>query len=245
MNLFPAIDLRDGNVVRLYKGDFGAETVYGDDPVSVAKAFVDAGAQWIHVVDLDAAKSGTAGNREVIANIADALNVPVQSGGGVRDYASAVALLNTGVNRIVIGTAAHEQPELVDQLAREFPGRIAVGLDARKGIVATRGWVEGSGVSTLDLVKRFDKAGVSAFIVTDIDRDGTLEGPDISGLSEVLKSTTVDVIASGGVGSVDDLRALAAVKIDSKRLSGVITGKAIYENKFSVAEALDALKEVA
>ena len=163
----------------------------------------------------------------------------------MRDYASAVALLNTGVNRIVIGTAAHEQPELVDQLAREFPGRIAVGLDARRGIVATRGWVEGSGVSTLDLVKRFDNAGVSAFIVTDIDRDGTLEGPDIAGLSAVLGATSVDVIASGGVGTVDDLRKLAAVNVDGKRLAGVITGKAIYEKKFSVAEALDVLKVVA
>jgi phosphoribosylformimino-5-aminoimidazole carboxamide ribotide isomerase len=241
MNLYPAIDLRDGNVVRLYKGDFSAETVYGDDPVGVAKAFEDAGAQWVHVVDLDAAKSGTAQNREVIASMAAALSIPVQSGGGVRDRDSALALLNTGVQRIVIGTAAHENPELVDQLAAEFPSRIAVGLDARQGIVATRGWVEGSGVSTLDLVKRFEDVGVAAFIVTDIERDGTLNGPDVSGLSEIVAATSVDVIASGGVGELDDLRALAAVESNGRRLAGVITGKAIYENKFSVADAIDVL----
>lgn len=244
MNLFPAIDLRDGNVVRLYKGDFGAETVYGDDPVSVAKAFEDAGAQWVHVVDLDAAKTGEARNREVIASIVNALTVPVQSGGGVRDYESALALLNTGVQRIVIGTAAHEQPELVEKLAAEFPGRIAVGLDARNGVVATRGWLEGSGVSTLDLVKRFENVGVAAFIVTDIERDGTLGGPDVSGLTEIVAATAVDVIASGGVGDLADLQKLADVAVDGKTIAGVITGKAIYENKFSVADAVAVLRGV-
>jgi phosphoribosylformimino-5-aminoimidazole carboxamide ribotide isomerase len=242
VNLYPAIDLRDGNVVRLYKGDFDAETVYGDDPVSVARAFQDAGSQWVHVVDLDAAKTGQPRNREVIAGIVNALTVPVQSGGGVRDHESAVALLRTGVERIVIGTAAHEQPELVEQLAAEFPGRIAVGLDARNDVVATRGWVEGSGVTTLDLVRRFEDVGVAAFIVTDIERDGTLGGPDVSGLTEIVRATAVDVIASGGVGGLDDLRKLAAVQVDGKRLAGVIAGKAIYEKKFTVADAVTALK---
>jgi phosphoribosylformimino-5-aminoimidazole carboxamide ribotide isomerase len=243
VNLYPAIDLRDGNVVRLFKGDFDAETVYGDDPVSVARAFQDAGAQWVHVVDLDAAKTGEPRNRSVIADIAEALDVPVQTGGGVRDLDSAEALLRTGVQRIVIGTAAHEQPELVERLASRHPGRVAVGLDARNGIVATRGWVEGSGVATLDLVRRFEDVGVAAFIVTDIERDGTLNGPDVFGLSEVVAATSVDVIASGGVGGIDDLRKLAAVEVDGKTLAGVIAGKAIYEKKFSVAEAVAVLGE--
>lgn len=244
MNLFPAIDLRDGNVVRLHKGDFGAETVYGNDAVSVARSFASAGAQWIHVVDLDAAKTGNPVNRPIIAAITEAVDVPVQTGGGVRDASSAAGLLQLGVARVVIGTAALEYPELVDELALRFPGRIAVGLDARKGIVATRGWVEGSGVTTNELIQRFEHSGVAAFIVTDIDRDGTLAGPDVDGLAAVIRTTEVDVIASGGVGSVEDLRALAAVEVDGKRLAGVIAGKAIYENAFSVADAVAVLGEV-
>ena len=238
MNLFPAIDLRGGKVVRLLKGDFGAETVYGSDAVDVATSFVEHGAEWIHIVDLDAARTGAAGNRELIAAITAKVDVPVQSGGGVRDLASAEALLETGVQRIVIGTAAHEQPELVDVLAAKYPGRIAVGLDARDSIVATRGWVTGSGSTVLDLVRRFENVGVDAFIITDIERDGTLGGPDVDGLTAVVGATSVDVIASGGVGSLTDLQALAGVSADGRRLAGTIVGKAIYEQKFTVEQAV-------
>lgn len=241
MNLFPAIDLRDGNVVRLLKGDFEAETVYGNDPVSVAKSFEAAGAPWVHIVDLNAAKTGNPMNRPIIARVVEALHIPVQCGGGVRDEESAAALLETGVRRVVIGTAAQRNPDLVDKLAAEYPGRIAVGLDARNHIIATHGWVGDSGVTTLDLVQRFESSGVSAFVVTDIERDGTLAGPDIDGLSEVLNATHVDVIASGGVGGLDDLRALADVRVDGKSLAGVITGKAIYEGRFSVIDAVSVL----
>lgn len=240
MKLFPAIDLRDGRVVRLFKGDFGAETHYGDDPVGVAKNFEAAGAPWIHVVDLDAARTGKPKNRVVVGAIAASVNIPVQSGGGVRDLDSAESLLDSGVQRIVLGTAAIEQPGLVEQLAMKYPGRIAVGLDARNGSVATRGWESGGGAGVTELVSRFSNSGVAAFVVTDINRDGTLEGPDTEGLAEVLAITDADVVASGGVGSITDLRLLAELKIDGRQLAGAIVGKAIYEKKFSVADAVKA-----
>ena len=240
MDLFPAIDLRGGKCVRLLQGDYARETVYGGDPVAMAKEFEAAGAPWVHVVDLDAARTGRPENRDVVAAIAAAVSVPVQTGGGVRDEFSAEALLDSGVRRVVIGTAALEQPALVRRLAGRHPGRIVVGLDGRAGEAALRGWTEGSGVTILDAVARFEDAGVAAFVVTDISRDGMLAGPDVQGLSEVLARTTVDVVASGGVGSLDDLRALAAVDVDGRRLAGAIVGKAIYEGVFAVEEAVAA-----
>ena len=240
MDLFPAIDLRGGKCVRLLQGDYARETVYGGDPVAMAKEFEAAGAPWVHVVDLDAARTGRPENRDVVAAIAAAVSVPVQTGGGVRDEFSAEALLDSGVRRVVIGTAALEQPALVRRLAGRHPGRIVVGLDGRAGEAALRGWTEGSGVTILDAVARFEDAGVAAFVVTDISRDGMLAGPDVKGLSEVLARTTVDVVASGGVGSLDDLRALAAVEVDGRRLAGAIVGKAIYEGVFAVEEAVAA-----
>ncbi len=243
MKLFPAIDLREGRVVRLYKGDFGNETHYGDDPVSVAQAFERSGAPWIHVVDLDAARTGRARNRVVVGAIASAVEVPVQTGGGVRDRESAEALLDIGVARIVLGTAAIEDPGLVEWLALKYPGRIAVGIDARAGKVAVHGWETGGDTTVIDLVERFSGSGVAAFIVTDIERDGTLEGPDVAGLARVLAVTDADVIASGGVGSLEDLESLAVLSVGGKRLAGVIAGKAIYERKFSVAEAVVACGE--
>lgn len=242
MKLYPAIDIRGGKVVRLLKGDFDAETVYGDDPVAVAKSFQDAGAQWIHIVDLDAARTGSPVNRQVIADVVNNVEVPVQSGGGVRDESSAEALLSVGVQRIVIGTAAQREPELVDRLAAQYPGGVAVGLDARGGLVATQGWLEGSDVTVLDLVSRFSDSGVAAFVVTDIDRDGTLTGPDVDGLASVLSATDVEVVASGGVGNLEHLKTLAKLNVDGRRLEGVIAGKSIYEGAFTVAEAIEALK---
>jgi phosphoribosylformimino-5-aminoimidazole carboxamide ribotide isomerase len=241
VDLYPAIDLRDGKCVRLRQGDYSQETVYGGDPIAVAQEFEEDGAQWIHVVDLDAARTGRPENRDTVAEIAAGVGVPVQTGGGIRDEFSAEALLDLGIARIVIGTAALEQPRLVRRLAGRHPGRVAVGLDARSGEAAVRGWTEGSGVTVLEAVGWFDDAGVAAFIVTDIARDGMLTGPDVEGLAGVLETTTADVIASGGVGSLDDLRALAALEMGGRRLAGAIVGKAIYEGVFSVSEATAAL----
>ncbi len=241
MELFPAIDLRDGKCVRLRQGDYSQETVYGGDPVAVAQEFEEDGAPWIHVVDLDAARTGRPENREVIAAIAGAVGVPVQTGGGIRDEFSAEALLDRGIARIVIGTAALEDPRFVRRLASRHPGRVAVGLDARDGEAAVRGWTEGSGVTVLEAVSWFDDAGVAAFVVTDIARDGMLTGPDVEGLGRVLEVTRADVIASGGVGSLGDLQALSQLEVGGRRLAGAIVGKAIYEGVFTVAEAVQVL----
>lgn len=239
MDLYPAIDLRGGRCVRLHQGDYARETVYGDDPVAQAEAFAAAGAGWIHVVDLDAARSGVPENRDVIAAIARAVDIPLQSGGGVRSIEAAHALLSAGVERVVIGTAALTDPDIVRALAIDH--RVAVGLDARAGEVATDGWLVGSGRGVLDVARSFADVGVDAFVVTDIARDGTLEGPDLVGLAEMLGATPVDVIASGGVGSLADLRALDAIEVDGRRLSGVIAGKAIYEGHVDVAAAVELL----
>ena len=233
MDLYPAIDLRDGRCVRLYQGDYGRETVYGDDPVAQALAFEAAGAPWIHVVDLDAARTGTPVNRSVVASIAAAVSVPVQTGGGVRDRAAAEALFDAGVARVVIGTAALADPGLVRSLAADHA--VAVGLDARGRDLAVEGWTQASGRDLVDAARAFADAGVAALVVTEIGRDGTLEGPDLGGLREVMAATSVPVIASGGVGSLDDLRALQGLGP-----AGVIVGRAIYEGAFTVEEAVAA-----
>ena len=238
MELFPAIDLRRGRCVRLVQGDFDRETVYGDDPLAVGRSFVDAGAAWVHVVDLDASRRDGS-NREVVVSLARGLGVPVQTGGGVRDG----SLLDDGVSRVVLGSVAVEEPELVRSLASSYPGRVAVGLDHWDGEVRVRGWEEGSGRQLLDLVSLFSGFdGVGAFVVTDISRDGVLAGPDVDGYRTLLAATDVPVVASGGVGSLDDLRELAALEVDGRRLEGAIVGKAIYEGAFTVEEALAALR---
>jgi phosphoribosylformimino-5-aminoimidazole carboxamide ribotide isomerase len=237
--LYPAIDLRDGRCVRLYRGDYGRETVYGDDPVAQARAFAAAGAPWVHVVDLDAARTGEPVNRDTVAAIAAAVDVPVQAGGGVRDNAAADALLGAGVRRVVVGTAALDAPGWVRRLAARHPGRVAVGLDARGRDLAVRGWVEGSGHDLVDVARRFDDAGVAALVVTEIGRDGTLAGPDLGQLAAVLDATGLDVVASGGVGTLDDLRALAALEVGGRRLAGAIVGRALYEGAFPVSEAVE------
>jgi phosphoribosylformimino-5-aminoimidazole carboxamide ribotide isomerase len=238
-DLYPAIDVRDGRCVRLYQGDHGQETVYGDDPVAQARAFAAAGAPWIHVVDLDAARTGEPRNRAVVAAIAAAVDVPVQTGGGVRDDVAADALLDAGVRRVVVGTAALEDPAWVRRLAARHPGRVAVGLDARGRDVAVHGWVEGSGRDLLEVAQEFDDAGVAALVVTEIGRDGTLEGPAVDQLSAVLAATGLDVVASGGVGTLDHVRALAALDVGGRRLAGVIVGTALYEGTFAVGDAVE------
>ena len=239
MLLYPAIDIRGGRCVRLHQGDYRQETIYSNDPVAQAVAFAEAGAAWIHVVDLDAARSGVPENRDVVAAIAAAVDVPVQTGGGVRSAAAARSLFEAGVERVVIGTAALKDPNLVEELAGRH--RVAVGLDAKSGEVATDGWLEGSGRSVLDVARSFADVGVDAFVVTDISRDGTLEGPDLVGLGEAMAATSVDLIASGGVGDHDDLAALANLEVEGRRLAGVIVGKAIYEGRVDVASAVREL----
>ncbi len=243
VELLPAIDLRDGHCVRLHQGDFAAETVYDDDPVRVAREFEAAGAGWIHVVDLDAARTGARAHLDQIRLIVRSVACRVEVGGGVRSAESALELLDAGVERVVVGTAAVERPALVEELCREFPGRVAVGLDARGNEVAIRGWQEGSGADLVDLARRFDGVGLAALVVTEIGRDGTLEGPAFGQLAAVLGASSVPLVASGGVGSLDDLRALARLRSGDRALAGVIVGRAIYEGRFGVADALASLTE--
>ncbi len=238
MQLFPAIDLRGGQCVRLYQGDYGRETIYCDDPVSQAKAFVAAGAPWVHVVDLDAARTGEPINRPVIAAIAAAIDAPLQVGGGVRDVVAAKALFDVGVTRVVIGTGALEDPAFVRRLAATH--RVAVGLDAHGREVAVRGWIQGSGRDVVEVAADFSDAGVEALVVTQIDRDGTLEGPDMAGLAEILGASMIAIIASGGVGTLAHIGALGALRVGPRCLVGAIVGRALYEQKFTIEQAVAA-----
>ena len=233
--LYPAIDLRGGRVVRLRQGDFAHETVYGDDAVAVATRFVDDGATWIHVVDLDAARTGEAVNRPIIAAITSVLEgrAAVQAGGGVRSTDDARALADAGVARVVMGSAAIARPALVDDVAGIGP--VAVGLDHRAGRLAVDGWTATSSMTVAEALTHFESA--AAFVITDIDRDGELGGPDVDGLRAAVEAVDVPVIASGGVGDLDDVCALAAIE----GLHGIITGRALYERRFTVADALAAL----
>ncbi|HEX2578188.1 MAG TPA: 1-(5-phosphoribosyl)-5-[(5-phosphoribosylamino)methylideneamino]imidazole-4-carboxamide isomerase [Aquihabitans sp.] len=240
MDLYPAIDLRGGQCVRLYQGDFAQETVYGDDPVGQARRFADAGAAWIHVVDLDAARTGEPVNRPVVAAIAGSVGAHVQTGGGVRDDAAAEALLGAGVARVVVGTAALDAPDWAAALAARHPGRVALGLDVRGREVAVRGWVEGSGRQLADVAAEFDDAGFAALVVTQIEVDGAGTGPDLDLYAELLDTLETDVIASGGVGSIDDVRALATLGRESRPLVGAIVGKALYEGTLTIDDALAA-----
>jgi phosphoribosylformimino-5-aminoimidazole carboxamide ribotide isomerase len=242
VDLYPAIDLLGGRVVQLRQGDYDRATDYGGDPAAVATSFAAQGAPWIHVVDLDAARTGEPVNRTAVEAVVRAAGAArIEASGGVRDEAAAEALLGAGVTRVVLGTAAVADPPLVGRLASRHPGAVAVGLDARDGEVAVRGWTAGSGTTVLELVARFAGDGVGAFVVTDIGRDGTLAGPDVRGLAAVLAATDVPVVASGGVGSLDDLRALAALESEGRRLSGAIVGTAIHDGRFTVADALAAV----
>ena len=233
--LLPAIDLRGGRVVRLRQGDYSAETVYGDDPLVVAEGFVAAGASWIHLVDLDAARGDGPVNRPVLARIAAALagRARIQTGGGVRSLGDAEELAAAGVARVVMGSAAVADPPLVEAVSRVVP--VAVGLDHRSGVVAVQGWTEASTLTVAAALAMFPSA--SAFVITDIDRDGMLSGPDLDGLAAAVATTDRPVIASGGVAGLDDVVALS--RIDG--LGGIITGKAVYEGRLSIEEALRVL----
>lgn len=240
MDLYAAIDLRGGRCVRLVEGDFGRETVYDGDPVALARAFAAAGAPWIHIVDLDAARTGDPVNRATIVDMAASVTVPVQAGGGVRSIADAEALLSVGVTRVVVGTAAVEHPELVTQIAERWPGRVSVGLDHRDGEVRLRGWVTDGGRRVVDMVPDAVCFGAATVIVTDISRDGRLAGPDVVGLAGLLEVTGAPLVASGGVSSLDDLRVLAGIRAHGRGLEGVIVGKALHEGTFDVASGVAA-----
>jgi len=233
--------VRAGRAVRLRQGDFANETVYDDHPANVARAFATAGVEWIHVVDLDAARTGEPANLAVIEKIADTVRCKVQVGGGVRTAEAAAALLLAGAARVVVGTAAVEQPELIDALCRDHPGRIAVGLDARGREVAVRGWTKGSGQDLVEVAARFAASGVACLIVTEIGVDGTMEGPSLDQLRAVLDASEIPLIASGGIGGIGDLVALAELEAGGRRLAGAIVGRALYEGRFTLAEALAAV----
>ena len=239
--LFPAIDILGGRCVRLLQGDYGQETAYGNDPVAQAQAFQDAGATWVHVVDLDAARTGDPVNRQVVAEVAATLDVPVQAGGGGRTLNDARTLFDAGVSRVVMGTAAIENPNLVDEVAGL--GRVAVGLDIRGEEVAVRGWTKGSGLLLNDALERFSIRSTDAFVITQIERDGTLQGPDLAGLAAALAATEVDVVASGGVGRPSDLNDLADLVVAGRRLAGIVLGRALYEGTVDLATAIRALRE--
>jgi len=240
VDLYPSIDIRGGRVVRLARGDYDAQTVYDDDPVAVARRFDAAGTRWIHVVDLDAALDGGNPNLSAIEAICANVGARVQTGGGVRSVRDASERFGAGVARVVVGSAAVEHPEVVHELGTLHPGQVAVGLDARGRDVAIHGWTEATGLDLIGLAQRFDDAGVAALIVTDIARDGMLSGPALDQLAAVLGAVAVPVIASGGVASTDDLRALAAFETGGKRLAGSIVGRAIYERRFTVEEGIAA-----
>ena len=246
MELLPAIDLRGGNAVRLVQGDFDRERSYGD-PLALADAFVAAGARWLHVVDLDAARTGQPVNRGTVIAIAARCGVPVQTGGGIRTESDVAELLGSGVRRVVIGTAVFEDPGLLARCAERYPGRVALGLDYRRGPdgmpeAAVRGWSEGAGRSVAEVLAAVDGDRLGAVVVTAIERDGTLLGPDIEGLREVLDATEAPVVASGGVGSVADVVALATLRSPrrGRGLVGAIVGKAIVDGRMRVEEAIAA-----
>ncbi len=239
MDVIPAIDLLEGRCVRLYQGDYTRSQVFSDRPDDVARQWVEQGASWLHVVDLDGAKAGKLVNQSAIKAILQAVSVPVQVGGGLRDRTSVAQLLALGVQRVILGTVAVEQPQTVAELCGEFPGRIVVGIDARNGRVATRGWLETSEVSATDLAEQMQQLGAAAIVYTDIQRDGTLQGPNIDALRELAAVVNLPVIASGGISSITDLLSLLA--LEPLGVSGVIVGRALYTGDITLREALQAI----
>ncbi|NOR30513.1 MAG: 1-(5-phosphoribosyl)-5-[(5-phosphoribosylamino)methylideneamino]imidazole-4-carboxamide isomerase [Sulfitobacter sp.] len=237
MILYPAIDLKDGQAVRLVHGEMEKSTVFNDDPAAQARAFVDAGCTWLHLVDLNGAFAGTPVNAAPVEAILKSCKVPAQLGGGIRDMATIEAWLDKGLARVILGTVAVENPDLVREAARAFPGKVAVGIDARNGRVATKGWANETDVMVTDLAKSFEDAGVAAIIYTDILRDGAMGGPNIDATADLARAVKIPVIASGGVSSLDDLKALKATNV----ISGAISGRALYDGAIDLQEALKAL----
>jgi phosphoribosylformimino-5-aminoimidazole carboxamide ribotide isomerase len=241
MILFPAIDLKDGACVRLKLGLMEEATVFNTDPAAQARVFAAAGAEWVHVVDLNGAFAGRPVNADAVAAILAAVAIPVQLGGGIRDMATIEDWLARGVARVILGTAALKNPDLVRDACRRFPGRIAVGIDAKGGRVAVEGWAETSDLGARALAARFEDAGVAAIVYTDIDRDGVLAGPNVQATADLARAIRIPVIASGGVSCLDDLRRLKAVA--DSGLAGVISGRALYDGRIDLAAALALLKD--
>lgn len=240
MILYPAIDLKDGQAVRLLRGEMDKATVFNDDPAAQARAFVEAGTEWLHLVDLNGAFAGAPVNGAAVEAILTACpGVPAQLGGGIRDMATIEAWIDKGLARVILGTVAVENPDLVREAAKAFPGKVAVGLDAREGRVATRGWAEETDVMVTDLAKSFEDAGVAAIIYTDIARDGAMAGPNVAATEALARAVSIPVIASGGVSSLDDLRALKATGV----IAGAISGRALYDGAIDLAEALTLLND--
>lgn len=239
MILYPAIDLKDGQCVRLLRGEMDKATVFGDDPAAQARAFQDAGCEWLHLVDLNGAFAGAPVNASAVEAILAATDVPAQLGGGIRDMATIETWLDKGLARVILGTVAVENPDLVRDAARAFPGQVAVGIDARAGRVATKGWAEETDVDATDLARSFEDAGVAAIIYTDIERDGAMQGPNIEATAALANAVSIPVIASGGVSSLDDLIALRDC---GAPLNGAISGRALYDGAIDLAKALKALK---
>ena len=237
MILYPAIDLKDGQAVRLLRGEMESATVFNDDPADQARAFEAAGFAWLHLVDLNGAFEGRPVNRAAVEAILDAVAIPAQLGGGIRDMATISAWLEAGVARVILGTAAVKSPELVRAACREFPGQVALGIDARGGRVAVEGWAEVSEIEALDLARRFADAGAAAIIYTDIARDGALQGVNVEATAELARATKVPVIASGGVAELADIEALMAASSDG--IQGAIIGRALYDGRIDAAAALD------
>ncbi len=233
MQIWPAIDLRGGKCVRLEQGDYRRETVFGDDPAAMARHWVDQGGEFLHLVDLDGARGGRVENWASLEAILSAVSVPCELGGGIRDETTIAGLLDLGMHRLVIGTLALKQPDWFRQMCRKFPHRLALGLDARAGMVATEGWRETSRVSAIELARDFAGEPIAAIIYTDVDTDGMLGGPNLSALGEIQRAVDLPVIASGGITTADDITRLAALPV-----AGCIIGRALYEGTLSLADAL-------
>jgi phosphoribosylformimino-5-aminoimidazole carboxamide ribotide isomerase len=238
MILYPAIDLKDGQAVRLLRGEMDKATVFNDDPAAQAKAFVEAGCEWLHLVDLNGAFAGEPVNAAPVEAILSACKVPAQLGGGIRDMATIETWIDKGLARVILGTVAVENPDLVREAAREFPGKVAVGIDARNGMVATKGWAEETDVEVTELARSFEDAGVAAIIYTDINRDGAMQGPNIEATAALARAVSIPVIASGGVSSLEDLIALRDCGVE---LNGAISGRALYDGALDLKEALATL----
>jgi phosphoribosylformimino-5-aminoimidazole carboxamide ribotide isomerase len=238
LTIYPAIDMRGGNCVRLLQGDYDKETIYGDSPFGMARAFAADGAEWIHMVDLDGAKDGKRVNDRFVIEAAKNLNVNVQIGGGIRSEADILHYLENGITRVIIGSIAVSNPEFAIDMIQKYGKQIVVGIDAKNGYVATHGWLNTSEVKAVELSKRFAEKGAETFIFTDIATDGTLSGPNIAAVCEMAEVTGKTVIASGGVSSLADLRAL-----NTEGVKGAIVGKALYENRFTLKEALNEVRK--
>jgi phosphoribosylformimino-5-aminoimidazole carboxamide ribotide isomerase len=238
--LFPAIDLKNGEAVRLQQGDMARATTFNRDPAAQAKAFAQQGFEYLHIVDLDGAFAGKPMNAEAVERILAAVDIPVQLGGGIRDRATIEAWLRKGISRVIIGTAAVRNPPLVKEAARAYSGRVAVGLDARDGKVAVEGWAETSELSALDVARRFEDVGVAAIIYTDVTRDGMLQGLNLDATIGLADAVSIPIIASGGLASIEDVRALLAPR--ARKLEGAIAGRALYDGRLDAAAALNLIR---